>query len=141
MFAIHFLQCQTVIWYTSLVTCNETAFPKKKDCKYEHLNVNTYSASLTCKYLRRNNRNHNQADASGNYLYLNPSGHSGIIKGLWKRQLNHQNYYFINKIMTTMNRLGMEQNLAWYTPSIKAVIGFIRQWLKQLAGKIGKFES
>ena len=43
--------------------------------------------------------------------------------------------------MTTMNRLGMEQNLAWYTLSIKAMIGFIRQWLKQLAGKIGKFDS
>lgn len=43
--------------------------------------------------------------------------------------------------MTTMNRLGIKQNLAWYTPSVKAMIGFIRQWLEQLAGKIRKFES
>ena len=45
-------------------------------------NINIQSENLTYKHLRRNNRNDNQADASGNYLNLNPSGRSGITKGL-----------------------------------------------------------
>lgn len=40
--------------------------------------MNIQSENLTYKHLRRNNR----ADASGNYQNLNPSGRSGITKGL-----------------------------------------------------------